>query len=137
MTFQLIVQNRYHISSYSFRGNYSFFNLKIVANSYSCRNISIFYLINWIFTAKTIQGRKSLRSETIWGNTVSQKNSHSSSELFSKQNLLIIIRWLSSAFLQRDMFKFVTNVFLCQGQFLSIYVKVQKIKVLACKVEKI
>ena len=31
----------YHISSYSFRGNYSFLNLEIVANSNSCRNISI------------------------------------------------------------------------------------------------
>ena len=37
---------KYHISSYSFRGNYSFLNLEIGANSNSCRNISIFYLIN-------------------------------------------------------------------------------------------
>ena len=36
----------YRISSYSFRGNYSFLNLDIVANSNSCRNISIFCLIN-------------------------------------------------------------------------------------------
>ena len=49
----------YCISSYSFRRNYSFLNLEIVANSNSCHNISIFYLINWI-----------LASETIWGNTV-------------------------------------------------------------------
>ena len=37
---------KYCISSYSFRGNYSFLNLEIVANSNSCYNISIFYLIN-------------------------------------------------------------------------------------------
>ena len=36
----------YRISSYIFHGNYSFLNLEIVANSNSCRNISIFYLIN-------------------------------------------------------------------------------------------
>ena len=30
----------------SFRGNYSFLNLAIVANSNSCLNISIFTLIN-------------------------------------------------------------------------------------------
>ena len=48
----------YRISSYSFRGNYSFLNLKIVANSNSCRNISISYLRNLFFAAETIQGRK-------------------------------------------------------------------------------
>ena len=37
---------KYRISSYSFLRNYSFLNLEIVANSNSCRNISIFYLIN-------------------------------------------------------------------------------------------
>ena len=42
-------QKTYRISSYSFRGNYSFLNLEIVANSNSCRNISIFW--------KTIQER--------------------------------------------------------------------------------
>ena len=35
-----------------------FLNLEIIANSNSCRNISIFYLVNWIFAAETIQGRK-------------------------------------------------------------------------------
>jgi hypothetical protein len=44
----------YRISSYSFRGNYSFLSLEIVANSNSCCNISIFYLINWSFAAQTI-----------------------------------------------------------------------------------
>ena len=34
----------YRISSYSFRENYSFLNLEIVANSNSCHNISIFLL---------------------------------------------------------------------------------------------
>ena len=56
MFFWIQVQFRYSISSYSFRGNYSFLNLEIVANSNSCRNISIFYLINWTFAAETIQG---------------------------------------------------------------------------------
>ena len=51
-------KHTYRISSYSFRGNYSFLNLEIVANSNSCRNIYIFYLINWFFAAETIQGRK-------------------------------------------------------------------------------
>ena len=51
----------YRISSYSFQGNYSFSNLKIVANLNSCRNISIFYLINWFFAAETIQGRKLIK----------------------------------------------------------------------------
>ena len=41
---------------------YSFLNLEIVANSNSCCNISIFYLINWFFAAETIQ-----RKETIQG----------------------------------------------------------------------
>ena len=36
----------YRTSSYSFHGNYSFFNLEIVAHSNSCPNISKFYLIN-------------------------------------------------------------------------------------------
>jgi hypothetical protein len=48
----------YRSFSYSFRGNYSFLNLEIVANSSSCRNISIFYLINWILAAETIHGQK-------------------------------------------------------------------------------
>ena len=39
-----LYQNNYHISSYSFLGNYSFLNLEIVANSNSYCNISIFYL---------------------------------------------------------------------------------------------
>ena len=34
-------------------GNFSFMNLEIVANSNSCRNTSIFYLINEIFAAET------------------------------------------------------------------------------------
>ena len=50
------------ISSYSFRKNYSFLNLEIVANSNSCRNIVIFYLINVIFAAEIIQGRKIFKS---------------------------------------------------------------------------
>jgi hypothetical protein len=45
-------------SSYSFHGNYSFFNLEIVSNSNSFLNISIFYIINYFFNAETIQGRK-------------------------------------------------------------------------------
>ena len=48
----------YRISSFSFHRSYSFLNLEIIANSNSCRNISIFYLINWIFAARTIQRRK-------------------------------------------------------------------------------
>ena len=55
----------YCISSYSFLENYSFLHLEIVSNSDSCRNIWIFYLINWIFAVcenysreETIQGRK-------------------------------------------------------------------------------
>ena len=57
-TFQIFkaMKNRYRISSYSFRGNYSFLNFEIAANSNSCRNISNYYWINWIFTAETIQG---------------------------------------------------------------------------------
>merc|ERR1711956_119626 len=51
-------QKVYRISSYNFRGHYSFLNLEIVDNSNSCRNISIFYLINKILTAETIQERK-------------------------------------------------------------------------------
>ena len=35
-----------------------FLNLEIVANSNSCRNISILYMINTISAAETIQGRK-------------------------------------------------------------------------------
>ena len=50
------------ISSYRFRKNYSFLNLEIVANSNSCRNIVIFYLINVIFAAEIIQGRKIFKS---------------------------------------------------------------------------
>ena len=47
----------YRISSW----NYSFLNLKIVVNSNSCRNISIFYLTNWIFAVETIQGGNYMR----------------------------------------------------------------------------
>ena len=50
-------KSTYRTSSYSFRGNYSFFNLEIVANSNSFL-ISNFYLMNWIFAAESIQGRK-------------------------------------------------------------------------------
>ena len=42
----LLCLSLYRISSYSFLENYSLLNLEIVANSNSCRNISIFYLIN-------------------------------------------------------------------------------------------
>ena len=52
----------YRISSNSFRETYSFLNFEIVANSNSCRNISILYLLNWIFIAETIQGRKLFKS---------------------------------------------------------------------------
>ena len=51
----------YRISSYSFHGNFSFFNLEIVAYSNSCRNISIFYLINWIFVWKLFKGGTYMR----------------------------------------------------------------------------
>ena len=37
-------------------GNYSLWNLEIAANSNSCPNISIFYIINCIFAAETIKG---------------------------------------------------------------------------------
>ena len=36
-----------------------FLNLEIGSNLNSCRNISISYLINWIFAAETIQRQKS------------------------------------------------------------------------------
>ena len=61
----LITKLRYRISSYSVRGNYSYLNLEIVANSNSCCNISIFYLINGFFCCGNYS-----RAETIWGNTV-------------------------------------------------------------------
>ena len=48
----------YRIFSYSFQGNYSCLNLEIVANSNRCHNISVFYLISWIFSMETIQGQK-------------------------------------------------------------------------------
>ena len=54
----LFANLQYRNSIYSFRGNYSFLILEIVSNSNSFINISIFYLINWIFAAETIQGRK-------------------------------------------------------------------------------
>ena len=54
-------QYTYLISSYSFRGNYSFFKFENCSQfKYSCCNVnvSIFYLINWIFAAETIQGEE-------------------------------------------------------------------------------
>ena len=60
----------YHISSYSFRGNYSFLNLEIVANSNTVfpQKVSAETILFWIwkftcsniliFAAETIQGRK-------------------------------------------------------------------------------
>ena len=48
----------YRISVNSFGGNYSFLSLWNEENSNSCRKFHFFYLINWIFAAETIQGRK-------------------------------------------------------------------------------
>ena len=48
-----------------------FWNLEIVANSNSCRDISFYYLIKWFFAAqKLFKEGNYLRAETIWGNTV-------------------------------------------------------------------
>ena len=41
--------------------NYSFLNLEFVTNSNSCHNISIFYLLNWIFPRKPFKGRNYTR----------------------------------------------------------------------------
>ena len=54
----LLLENVFLICITVFPHIVSFLNLEIVANSNSCRNISIFYLINWIFGTETIQGRK-------------------------------------------------------------------------------
>ena len=54
--------SNYSISLYSFQGNYSFFNLDIVGNLISSRNISISYLVHWIFGCKNYS-----REETIQG----------------------------------------------------------------------
>ena len=51
----------YRISSFSFRGNYSFLNFEILGNLIKGRNMSIFYLINGIFAAETIQGWNYMR----------------------------------------------------------------------------
>ena len=67
--------NKYRISLYSYRGNYYFLNLEIVANLNSCRIISIFYLINWILLRKLFKGGNYSRAETIWGNTAGNPNS--------------------------------------------------------------
>ena len=48
----------YCISSYSFRRNYSFLNFEFVANSKVAAIFQFSYLINWIFAAEIIQGRK-------------------------------------------------------------------------------
>ena len=50
--------SKYRISENTFRRNYSSLNLEIVENSNSYRKFQFFYLINWIFAAETIQGRK-------------------------------------------------------------------------------
>ena len=63
--------NIFCISSYSFRVNYWFLNLEIVANSNSCRNISIFYLISWNFAFK--RGNYS-SAETVCVSTVNTKH---------------------------------------------------------------
>ena len=54
------------ISSYSFLGNNYFLNLEIVANSNSCRNISISYFLNCFFLLRKLfmDGNYS-RTETI------------------------------------------------------------------------
>ena len=53
-------------------GNYSLWNLEIAANSNSCSNISIFDLVNQIFAAETIQGRKLFKG----GNYMRKYSSH-------------------------------------------------------------
>ena len=50
-------ESSYCISSYSFRRNYSLLNLKIVANSNDCRNISIFYLETELLLRKLFKFR--------------------------------------------------------------------------------
>ena len=48
----------YRFSSNSFWGNYTFLNLWNIANSNNCRNISIFYSMDWTFAVETISWRK-------------------------------------------------------------------------------
>ena len=51
----------YGISSYSFRKNYSFLNLEIVANSNSCRNISNFSLNKLILCYRNYSREESIQ----------------------------------------------------------------------------
>ena len=78
--------NTYRISLYSFRGSYSILNLQIVANSNSCRNISFLHLINWIFAAETIQGRKLFKG----GNYMRKYGKHSFVAFLENLNFIII-----------------------------------------------
>ena len=50
-----------------------FCNWKIWKYLYSFRIVAIFYFINWIVAAETIEGKNYWREETICGNTVIQK----------------------------------------------------------------
>ena len=49
---------------------FSFLHFETLANSNSCRNISIFYLINLLFEAETIQGWKLFKGRIYMRNTV-------------------------------------------------------------------
>ena len=61
-----------------------FLNFEFVENSNSCHNISIFYyLINWIFAAETIQGRKTMIYIYITKLYYSKSNSESMCLLIS------------------------------------------------------
>ena len=62
--------HHYRISLYSFRGNYSFLNLKIVENLSSCHLFQFFTQLTNLFLL--FKGGNYLREETIRGNTVSK-----------------------------------------------------------------
>ena len=77
------------VSSYTFRGNYSFLHLWILANSNSCRNISMF-----LFNKMKFWYGDYSRAETIWVNTVPKSSFyHAKAIIYS----IYLLRWLDKS----------------------------------------
>ena len=74
-----------------FPRNYSFLDLEIVANSNSCRNISISYVVNWIFAAETIQGRKIFK-----GGIYSRQEIIQGRKLYEEMQYLVLFHKLAT-----------------------------------------
>ena len=108
----------YRISSYNFCGNYSFYNLELVANLNSCHNISNSL---WIFDGKTIRENETFQGRKLFEEKGKCKNCKKIRNCALKEMKQLQISLLCNWYLKSYMYFVTLSSILVSSMFFNSF----------------